>query len=847
MGAGGWSGAEGPRDLPPPGEMAYLRGIQAPRGLPLSQAPLPIDEALPALRAALSARGMAVLQAPPGAGKTTRVPLDILASGRVQGRIVMLEPRRLAARAAAERMAETLGQSVGQTVGYRIRGEAKVSPATRIEVVTEGILTRIIQSDPELSGIGAVIFDEFHERSLNADLGLALMLEIRGALREDLVLVVMSATLDAAPVAALLGDAPMVTSAGRAYPVETRWLPRPVDASLRFEAAVAGLIVQAEEETRDTGGAILVFLPGEGEIRRVEAALARRLPGDCVVQPLFGAMDFAAQRAALAPALGRKVVLATSIAETSLTIPEVRVVIDGGRARRARFDPNSGMSRLVTERVTKAEAEQRRGRAGRVAEGICYRMWTRGEEGGLGPYPPAEIEAADLTGLALELALWGGDQGLSFLTPPPAGPMLEARALLTALGALDGAGQITDHGRRLVALPLHPRLAHMLAIAGPGAADLAALISDRDPLRGAGPDLLLRLNALRDPKRFEAQAHRPTIERIRAEGRRLARAAPQAQIPGLSPAQMAALAYPDRIGLRRKGDAPRWLLSGGRGAVMEPGSPVAASRLIVATDLDGGGREAQVRLALTLTESELRAVHGDGIQWRNVVEWSRREGRVLARRQEMFGAIALDDRPWPGAPDADLARAALDGLRQIGLPWKPAAGRLRARIALARAEDWPEMTDQALLDTAGDWLLPYLGKARTEGDLRGLDLTDPLRGLIGWDRLAELDRLVPAHFTTPLGRQIPIDYDGESPGIAVRLQEMFGVTRHPVVGQARLPLRITLLSPGQRPVQVTMDLPGFWARSYADVRKDMRGQYPRHPWPEDPTEAEPTLRAKPRS
>lgn len=806
---------------------------------------LPIDDVLPDLRQAIATRGMAVLQAPPGAGKTTRVPLDLLASGLVSGRIVMLEPRRLAARAAAERMAETLGEGVGQTVGYRIRGEAKVSANTRIEVVTEGILTRMIQSDPELTGVAAVIFDEFHERSLNADLGLALTIEIRGALREDLVLVVMSATLDAAPVAALLGDAPMITSEGRAFPVETRWLPRATDASMRFEAALATLVVQAEEETRETGGGILVFLPGEGEIRRVEAALAQRLPKHCEIRPLFGAMDFAAQRAALAPAAGRKVVLATSIAETSLTIPDIRVVVDGGRARRARFDPNSGMSRLVTERVTRAEAEQRRGRAGRVAEGICYRLWTRGEEGGLAPFPPAEIEAADLTGLALELALWGGDQGLAFLTPPPAGPMAEARALLASLGALDATGLITDHGRRLAALPLHPRLAHMLAVAGPGAADLAALIAERDPLRGAGPDLSLRLTALRDPKRFETQLHRPTLERIRDEGRRLARAASGATMPGLSPAQMAALAYPDRVGLRRKGDAPRWLLSGGRGAVMEPGSPIASSRLIVATDLDGG-REAQVRLALPISESELRAVHGGDIRWREIVEWSRREGRVVARRQEMFGAIALDDRPWPDAPDADLARAALEGLRQIGLSWKPSARRLRARIALARAEDWPDVSDQALLDSAGEWLLPYLTKVRTEADLRALDLTEPLRALIGWDRLTELDRLVPAHFTTPLGRQVPIDYDGEAPGIEIRLQEMFGVTRHPVVGHDRLPLRITLLSPAQRPVQVTMDLPGFWANSYADVRKDMRGQYPRHPWPEDPTQAEPTLRAKPR-
>ncbi|NTT87729.1 ATP-dependent helicase HrpB [Tabrizicola fusiformis] len=808
---------------------------------------LPIDDALPALRAALEARGMAVLQAPPGAGKTTRVPLDLLASGLVTGRIVMLEPRRLAARAAAERMAETLGEPVGQTVGYRMRGEVKTSSATRIEVVTEGILTRMIQSDPELPGVGLVIFDEFHERSLNADLGLALALEIRGALREDLQLLVMSATLDAAPVAALMGDAPLITSQGRAFPVETRWLPRSPDATLRFEAAVAGLVAQAVDECPE--GGVLVFLPGEGEIRRVEAAL--RLPADCVVRPLFGAMDFAAQRAALAPVQGRKVVLATAIAETSLTLPDIRVVVDAGRARRARFDPNSGMSRLVTERVTRAEAEQRRGRAGRVAEGVCYRMWTKGEEGGLAPFPPAEIEAADLAPLALELALWG-DAGLPFLTPPNPGGMAEAQALLTGLGALDN-GRITAHGRALAALPLHPRLGHMLLKAGPAAATLAALMAERDPLRGAPPDLALRLKALADPRRYEADhpwpLSRPTVERIRDEAKRLARSLDGAcQHAPYSPSQMASLAYPDRVGLRRKGEAPRWLLSGGKGAAMAPGTPLAAARLIVATDLDGDAREATVRQALPITEAELRAVHGDSIGWHEVVEWSRRESRVLARRQERFGALVLDDRPWPEAPAAALSRAALDGLRQIGLPFTPAARRLRARIELARGggEDWPDCSDAALMAGLEDWLLPHLPPLRTEADLRGLDLSEALKSRLSWGQQAELDRLVPAHFETPLGRRVPIDYDGENPGIELRLQEMFGVTVHPSVGRNRLPLRVTLLSPGQKPIQVTMDIPNFWRTSYADVRKDMRGQYPRHPWPEDPTEAEPTLRAKPR-
>ncbi|WP_435167195.1 ATP-dependent helicase HrpB [Falsirhodobacter sp. 1013] len=779
---------------------------------------LPIDEVLPALIAAIADRGMAVLQAPPGAGKTTRVPPALLP--HVAGRIVMLEPRRLAARAAAERIAEEMGEVAGQTVGYRIRGESKVSKATRIEVVTEGILTRMIQDDPSLEGVGAVIFDEFHERSLNADLGLALVLEARAALREDLALVVMSATLDAEPVAALMGNAPVITSAGRAFPVDTRWLPRPAQG--RLEVEMAALIRHA---TTETDGDILAFLPGEGEIRRLQGLL----DGD--VRPLFGAMDFAAQRATLAPSPNRRIILATSIAETSLTIPGIRVVVDAGRARRARFDAASGMSRLVTERVTKAEAEQRRGRAGRVAEGVCYRLWTKGEEGALSAFPPAEIEVADLTALALELAVWGSDD-LPFLTPPPPGPLAEARALLEDLGALRD-GRITDHGRALARAPLHPRLAHMLALSGGDAPTLAALLAERDPLRGHPPDLAQRMAAIREPSRF-ADTHRPTIDRIRQEAKRLSR---MAGTGNHSLGQMAALAYPDRIGLRRKGDAPRWILSGGKGAVMQAGQPLAAQRLIVATDLDGDPREAKIRQAVPVTEAELRALFPT--RWRKVCEWSRRDNRVIARRQEVLGALVLEDRIWD-APAEDVARAAFEGLRQIGLPWTPAAARLRARIRLC---DVMDVSDATLLEDA-EWLLPFLSGKRTEGDLRALDLTEPLRARLGWDGVQTIDRLTPSHFTSPLGNRIPIDYDGDAPAIEVRLQEMFGLTRHPTV--AGRPLRVTLLSPARRPVQVTMDLPGFWANSYADVRKDMRGQYPRHPWPEDPTDAAPTLRAKPR-
>ncbi len=807
---------------------------------------LPIDDAVPDLLAALKAKGRAVLQAPPGAGKTTRVPLAMLEAGLCDGKIVMLEPRRLAARAAAERMAETLGQRAGETVGYRVRGDAKVSKATQIEVVTEGILTRMLQSDPDLPGVGAVIFDEFHERSLNADLGLALCLEVTGALRDDLILLAMSATLDAEPVGQLM-EAPLVTSEGRSYPVETRWLERPLGAQVRRLDALVDLVVQAERDTRAFGGGLLVFLPGEGEIRRAESVLAGRLPGDCVVRPLFGAMPFAAQRAAIAPVeAGRKVVLATSIAETSLTIPDIRVVVDMGQARRARFDPGSGMSRLVTERVTQAEATQRSGRAGRVAEGVCYRLWSKGEEGALAAYPPAEIEAADLTGLALELALWGAEPGdLAFLTPPPEGTMAEAKALLTMLGALDTKGRITDHGRALSALPLHPRLGHMLERAGPGAAPLAALMAERDPLKGAPVDMLLRLEALRDVRAFQRnrvwQVNAGAVDRIKAETKRLRAKGPSSD---LSPAAMAALAYPDRIGQRRKGDVPRHVLSGGKGVMLENDDTLAAAPYLVVTDTDGNPREARVRMAAQITEREIRDLFADQVNWVESCEWSKRERRVVARKQERLGAITLSDRIWKDVPDDEVAQAMLDGVRDLGLRLEGAAARLAARVELVRAEgaDLPDFTLQGLTDTIEDWLLPMLSGVRNADDWKRFDLLPALRARLDWNQAQELDRRAPGSFETPLGRKVPIDYGGAVPEISVRLQELFGVTRHPVVGGEAL--KITLLSPAQRPIQITRDLPGFWAGSYADVRKDMRAQYPKHPWPEDPTQADPTLRAK---
>jgi ATP-dependent helicase HrpB len=819
-----------------------------------SRAPkLPIDDALPDLLTALRDQNRAVLQAPPGAGKTTRVPLAMLDAKLTQDRILMLEPRRLAARAAAERMAETLGEQVGETVGYRIRGESRSSKHTKIEVVTEGILTRLLQSDPDLPGIGAVIFDEFHERSLNADLGLALCLEVAEALRDDLILVAMSATLDAAPVAQLM-SAPLITSEGRSFPVETRWRAAPIPKTTRRDDALADLVVQAEYETRATGGGILVFLPGEGEIRRAEKQLQSRLPGTCTLRPLFGAMPFEAQRAAIAPQkTGRKIVLATSIAETSLTIQDIRVVVDAGQSRRARFDPGSGMSRLVTERVTRAEATQRAGRAGRVAEGVNYRLWTKGEEGALMAFPPAEIDSADLSTLALELALWGASASdLPFLTPPPEGTLNEARALLHMLGALDGTldgtGRITDHGRALARLPLHPRLGHMLLTAGAKSAPLAALLSERDPLRGAPSDLSLRLEALRDPKAFQRnrtyQLNQGALHRIKDETKRLLRSAGPDDIP--TPAVQAALAYPDRIGQRRKGDAPRFVLSGGKGAVLDASDPLANAPFLVALDTDGNPREARIRMAAQISEREIRDTFADQITQTNLCAWSKRDRRVLTRKQDRLGAIILDDQIWKDAPSDQIAIAMLDGVRDLGLRLTGAAARLAARVELLRADgaDLPDFSDAGLLATLEDWLLPMLTGVRSAEDWKRFDLLPALCAALSWDQTQHLDREVPAAFVTPLGHKTPIDYTAEGPEIAVRLQELFGVTRHPT--SAGVPLKITLLSPARRPVQVTRDLPGFWAGSYADVRKDMRAQYPKHPWPEDPTQADPTLRAKPR-
>ena len=814
---------------------------------------LPIDAVLPQVLDCLTQSGRVVLQAPPGAGKTTRTPLAILESGQCPGKILMLEPRRLAARAAAERMADTLGEKLGETVGYRIRGQSKIGPNTRIEVLTEGILTRMIQADPELPGVGAILFDEFHERSLAADLGLALAWELRETLREDLWLVVMSATLDAAPVAALLDDAPIVTSAGRSFPVELTYLPRPAPKDLPFEAQARSLILQA---VADTEGGILVFLPGEAEIRRTKAALQDHLPKNCVLRPLLGNLPFAEQQLAIRPEARknlRKIVLATAIAETSLTIQDVRVVVDCGRARRARYDPEKGLQRLVTERVSKAEATQRAGRAGRVAAGRCYRMWARAEEGAMPAFAPPEIAISDLAPLALELAQWGsGPEDLAFLTPPAPGPWAQAKALLGQLGALSD-GRLTPHGAALAKLPLHPRLAQMLLQAGPRAAPLAALLSDRDILSTQNCDLTPALTALTRPTGNKEQAgpirDHSALDRIKQEAKRLSRLAPKGTREiALSPAQCLALAYPERVAQRRPGPQPRYIMAGGKGAVLARDDSLANARYLVISDLGNPhfstGPDPKIRRALALSEAELREVFADQITWETLCHWSKRHRRVIANRSEMLGALSLTQEVWRDAPSEALAAAMVEGVQQMGLRLPKAARLLQARVAAAPPGQFPDLSDTALLEAAPEWLAPYLTGLTTEQDWKAFDPLPALEDYIGWAALRQLEKIAPAHFTTPLGRKITIDYSGDSPAIELRIQEIFGQTRHPMIGDH--PLKVTLLSPAHRPIQVTTDIPGFWTGSYGDVRKDMRAQYPKHPWPEDPTQADPTLRAKPR-
>ena len=821
-------------------------------------ADLPVAPALPALAAALEKTGNAVLVAPPGAGKTTAVPLHLQEALPDPGRIVMLEPRRLAARAAAERMAALLGEKAGQTVGYRMRGETRVSPCTRIEVVTEGILTRMIQRDPMLEGVGLVIFDEFHERSLHADLALALAREVQTALREDLMLLVMSATMEAEPVAALLGDAPVVRAEGRSFPVEIRHLPRPWQDPRRprpMEDAFAALLLRALEE--EPAGGVLGFLPGEGEIRRVARAMTPHLPGMVRLHLLYGMADPSAQRRAILPEPDgrRKLVLATSIAETSLTIEGLSVVVDSGLARRNRFDPSSGMDRLVTERVTRAEATQRAGRAGRTGPGVCYRLWTRGEEGGLKSWPEPEILRADLAPLALEMALWGADDpaAMPFLDPPPAPAFSAARSLLQELGALDASGRITPHGKRLAALPLHPRLAHMLVMGGADAAELAALLEERDVLLPASgerlpADLSLRLEALRDPERF-SRSHpwkvvRGRIARIRREARRLVRLARLEEAPPrpLPPAVLVALAWPDRIARRRADGAGRFLMASGKGAVLPEEDGLAAAPFLAIAETDGDPREARIRRALPIGREELLAHLADRIREETLCRWDGRRRKVIALRRKMLGALPIVEEHWADCPAELRAAALLDGVRALGLGaigFDDRARRLARRIEAARkaGAPVPPHDEAALLADLERWLLPAALEATNLSELARAPLASLLEAALDWSARKAVDRLAPAHFVTPTGRKVPIDYGDAGPEIAVRLQALFGLDTHPVV--AGQPLRITLLSPAGRPLQTTSDLPGFWRGAYGEVRKEMRGRYPKHPWPEAPWAATP--------
>jgi ATP-dependent helicase HrpB len=815
---------------------------------------LPVQEALPALLAALRASSCAVLQAPPGAGKTTLVPLALLPEPWLAGRkIVMLEPRRLAARAAARRMADLLGEKVGGTVGYRIRQDSRVGRDTRIEVVTEGILTRIIQDDPGLDGIGLVIFDEFHERSLPADLGLALSLEVQAGLRDDLRILVMSATLEGERVAGLLGGAPIVTSEGRAFPVGITWLPRPQPRD--FAAAVAGAIrtALAEHESGD----VLAFLPGHAEIRRVESLL---LDAPAEVVPLFGDLPQAEQDRALLPIPGRrKVVLATSIAETSLTIEGVTLVVDGGLMRVPRFDPNGGMTRLVTLPLAKSSAEQRRGRAGRLQPGHCYRLWSEAEHRSLPAFPSPEILEADLAPLALELARWG-NESLAWLDPPPAASYAQARTLLRELEALDAEGRITAHGKAMAALPAHPRLAHMMLRgrelgAGAVASALAALLSERDILRQArDADLRRRLEILLGDK--DRDADRGAVARARDLARQLrgqlgiGDKAGDVEICGL----LLAFAYPDRVAQRRPGgDGLAYRLSNGRGAFFAEYDALCNHEYLAVAELDGERRESRIFLAAPVTLGEIEEHFAPLIEERERVEWDKREQAVLARRQRRFGELALEESRLD-APDRNLVvLAQIAAIREAGLaclPWSDAARKLLHRVrflARQRPADWPDWSEQSLLADLEEWLAPYLAGMSRAAHWQRLDLHEILLSRLAWERRQALERLAPTHVTVPSGSRVAIDYENdEQPVLAVRLQEMFGLAETPAVLDGAVPLLLHLLSPARRPVQVTRDLAGFWGSSYKAVKADLKGQYPKHYWPDNPLEAEPTARAKPR-
>lgn len=842
--------------------------------------PLPIDAVLPALREALSLRHEAVLEAPPGAGKTTRVPLALLDEPWLAGqRILMLEPRRLAARAAAERLAAELGEAVGETVGYRIRLDSRVGPRTRIEVVTEGILTRRLQDDPALEGVGLVIFDEFHERSLDADLALALTLNGRALLRDTPLRVLpMSATLEGERLAALLDDAPVVRSEGRMFPVEVRW-GRPYQPGERVEPRVLATVLQALDEE---SGSLLVFLPGQAEIRRLHEQLSEALAGraDVLLCPLHGELELAAQRAAIepAPAGTRKVVLATNIAETSLTIDGVRVVIDAGLARVPRFDPGSGMTRLDTQRISRASATQRAGRAGRLEPGVCYRLWSQAQHEQLAAHDSPEILAADLAGLALQLARWGVTPAeLAWLDAPPAAAYAQARDLLARLGALNANGSLSAHGQAMAGLPAHPRIAHLLLRGqalglGALACDVAALLGERDILRGpgAGADLHSRLVLLSGADRAGRGAQRGAAQGGVQRARQLAR-----QYRGLLPKSaqervgdpddpcwlgaLLAFAYPDRVARQRRPGGGEYRLANGRAALFAEPDALMKHEWLVIADLGSrqGQREERIYLAAELDPALFDGVLAEQVTVRDELEWDEREGALRAERQRRVGELVLERQTLPGLDEAARGRALVALVRRKGLellPWTPELRQWQARVALLRrldlaekgASDWPDVSDAALLAGLEDWLEPYLGRVSRLSHFAALDLPGILAALLPWPLPPRLDELAPVAVGVPSGSRIRLDYAEEPPVLAVRLQELFGLAETPRIAGGRLGVKLHLLSPARRPVQVTQDLASFWTNTYAEVKKDLKGRYPKHYWPDDPLVAEPTARAKPR-
>lgn len=815
--------------------------------------PLPIDAVLDDLSRTLEAHNAAVLVAPPGAGKTTRVPLALLDASWAKGKkIIVLEPRRIAARASADRMAKSLGERAGETVGYRVRFGSKISRATRIEVVTEGIFTRQILDDPELSGVAAILFDEFHERSLDADMGLALARDAQLGLREDLRILVMSATLDGARVAKLLGEAPVVESEGRAFPVETRYLGRKADAPI--ERQMADAIASA---LRADSGSVLAFLPGAAEIRRTQNFLAERVQDASIeIVPLFGALDAAVQDRAIAPAPKgiRKVVLATSIAETSLTIEGVRIVVDSGLARVPRYEPDIGLTRLETVRAARAAVDQRRGRAGRTEPGVCYRLWDEPQTASLAPYTQPEILSADLSSLVLDLAQWGVSDPatLSFLDPPPQPAWKEAKGLLSELNALDRDGRITAEGKSLRALALPPRLARMIvdshrAGAGEEAAEIAAILTERG-LGGDSADLEHRRDQFRRDRSPRAASARDLARRWASQ---VAASEKAGQQEDLSTGLMLAYAFPDRVA-RNRGNGS-FVLANGRGAAVEQTSSLARAPYIAIGEMTGTAASGRILLAAQIAADDIERHFAEHIDTADEISFDRGAMALRARRKRMLHAITLSEATLAVSPSEDTARIFADGLIAAGLdrlPWSKAAKQWRDRVMfLRRAEgdSWPDLSDDGLIARRDDWLVPALYDKIALKDISAGDLSDALMALLPWEMRARLEREAPTHFEAPTGSVLAIDYEAEQgPTIAVRLQELFGLNTHPSIAGGKVPLVLELLSPAQRPVQVTRDLPGFWRGSYAAVRSDMRGRYPRHPWPEDPASALPTRRVKPR-